>query len=77
MSGQATGIPVGLTRVATLDGLVKQMRSGETIIMNSIILAMACTCAPLVPQAPSCQGMHVTCKRASEHARAPRTRCPP
>lgn len=38
MSGQATGIPVGLTRVATLDGLVKQMRSGEVDLRQAVLV---------------------------------------
>ena len=34
----ATGMPVGLVRVATLDGLVKQMRSGEVDLSKSIVV---------------------------------------
>jgi len=34
----AGGIPVGLTRVATLDGLVRQMRSGEVDLKDAILV---------------------------------------
>lgn len=35
---EADGIPPGLTRVATLDGLVKQMRSGEVDLAAAVIV---------------------------------------
>jgi len=34
----ASGIPIGLTRVATLDGLVKQMRSDEVDLTKALLV---------------------------------------
>ena len=33
-----SGIPAGLTRVATLDGIVAQMRSGEVDLKDALLV---------------------------------------
>ena len=37
--GESGGIPIGLVRVATLDGLVDQMLSGEVDLSKAVIVA--------------------------------------
>lgn len=36
--GSSGGIPIGLVRVATLDGLVDQMRSGEVDLSQAVLI---------------------------------------
>ena len=35
---QATGLPSGLIRIATLDGVIKQMQSGEVDLRNALFV---------------------------------------